>query len=532
MPTPRAGAFTGVIGTKIYVVGGASSNAVLNVNEIYDTVTGTWSTGAPIPTARWLGGSAVVNNIFYAIAGGTTSADVSVVEAYDPSSNTWSTKASVPMATSSVYAVTDGSIVYLVGGCCSNGRYSYLQAYNPSTDTWTVLAPMNVQKSQSALGAFGSMIVSAGGLLSNSNATTDNEGYNPSTNSWQTLAPLPDARQAGCFEAVGNVLYVAGGHNIGGGNPEATVDAYHADTNTWSTGLPLMPYAVVNVASASLGGRLYCFGGSDNGGLGNGNIFNYLQIYEPPLPLPSIGSGGVVSASAFGEFTSVSPGSWIEIYGNSLAVNTRGWSTADFNGINAPKTLDGTSVTIGGQTAFVDYISPSQVNALVPSNVPTGQQQLSVTTTAGTSVAYAITVNETQSGLLATPQFNIGGVQYAVAFHSDGTYVLPVGAIAGLTSRPAQSGETITLYGVGFGPVTPNIPAGQLVQELNMLALPLQMEIGGLPASLEYDGLAPSFTGLYQFNVTMPAAPSGNQPLTFTLNGVSGTQTLYLSVGQ
>jgi uncharacterized protein (TIGR03437 family) len=90
-----------------------------------------------------------------------------------------------------------------------------------------------------------------------------------------------------------------------------------------------------------------------------------------------------------------------------------------------------------------------------------------------------------------------------VAVFTDGAYALPTGAIAGLNSRPAKPGDILTLYGVGFGPVTPNIPAGQLVQQLNMLTLPLQLSIGGLPASLLYDGLAPDFTGLYQFNVTM-----------------------------
>jgi hypothetical protein len=49
---------------------------------------------------------------------------------------------------------------------------------------------------------------------------------------------------------------------------------------------------------------------------------------------PAISAGGVVSASAFGGFTSVSPGSWIEIYGSNLATNTRSWGGSDFKGVN------------------------------------------------------------------------------------------------------------------------------------------------------------------------------------------------------
>jgi Kelch motif len=42
-----------------------------------------------------------------------------------------------------------------------------------------------------------------------------------------------------------------------------------------------MPYAVVVAASASVGHRLYCFGGSDNANPFQENIYNYVQIYQP-----------------------------------------------------------------------------------------------------------------------------------------------------------------------------------------------------------------------------------------------------------
>lgn len=56
------------------------------------------------------------------------------------------------------------------------------------------------------------------------------------------------------------------------------------------------------------------------------------------------------------------------------------------------------------------------------------------------------------------------------------------------------------------------------------------MSIGGAPAMLSYYGLAPNYTGLYQFDVTVPDVASGNAALTFTLDGIPGTQTLYLAV--
>jgi len=262
--------------------------------------------------------------------------------------------------------------------------------------------------------------------------------------------------------------------------------------------------------------------GDDSNGLDN--------VILQQMGAPSLNT--VISAGAFGGFTSVAPGSWIEIYGSGLASDARSWGSADFSGNNAPTSLDGTKVTIGGKSAFIDYISPSQVNALVTSDTPTGAQQLTVTNSIGTSSTYNVTVNALEPGFLAPASFNIGGTQYAAALFTDGViYVLPVGAIPGVASRPAKPGDTIILYGVGFGPVTPAIPAGQIVQQANSLASAFQMAIGGVPVTPQYAGLAPNFVGLYQFNIVVPNVPTGTAPLTFTLGGTPGTQTLNLAIG-
>jgi uncharacterized protein (TIGR03437 family) len=528
MPTPRQGPATGVIGQKIYVIGGLNSSGVLNLNEVYDPAMDSWTTAAPMPTARFVPASAVVNNILYAMGGSSSETVLNVVEAYNPSTDTWSTKSPMPISANSVYAVIENGIIYVVGGFSAGARLSTVLSYNPATDRWSTLAPMMVAKSQPAVALLGSTIVAAGGLANGSITTTDNEGYDSASNSWKTLAPLPTARFQGCFEASGGILYFTGGLGASG-PPLASMDAYNASTDSWTSGLPPLPTAVTDPASASLNGRLYCFGGSTTNQAGSG-ANNYVQIYQPAT-IPSISD--VISASGFGGFSSVAPGSWIEIYGTALASETRGWTGADFNGLNAPTALDKTSVTIGGQSAFIDYISPGQVNVQVPSTVGTGTQPVVVTTAEGGSAPYMVAVNATQPGLLSPTSFNIGGIQYAVALFSDGvTYVLPAGAIPGIASQPAKPGDTITLYGVGFGPVTPNIPAGQIVGETNALLGSLHVFFGGVAATLPYAGLAPNFVGLYQFDVVVPDVPAGNAtPLTFTLDGTPGTQTLALAVG-
>jgi uncharacterized protein (TIGR03437 family) len=246
---------------------------------------------------------------------------------------------------------------------------------------------------------------------------------------------------------------------------------------------------------------------------------------------PAIQNGGVISASAYGGFKSIAPGTWIEIYGSHLGASAREWAESDFKGVNAPTSLDGTNVTVGGQAAFIAYVGPGQINAQVASNTPTGSQSVVVTTADGSSGAYPVTVAATQPGLLAPAAFNIGGKQYAAATFFDGTtFVLPVGAIPGYASRPARVGETIIFYGVGFGGVTPNIPAGQIVQSNNSLTSPVQFQIGGAAATATFAGLGSNAVGSYQFNVIVPAIPASNAAaVTFTVGGTAGSQNLYVA---
>jgi len=252
-------------------------------------------------------------------------------------------------------------------------------------------------------------------------------------------------------------------------------------------------------------------------------------------PVPTVTT--VISAGAYGGFSAVAPGTWVEIYGSNLAPDTRQWAGSDFNGNNAPTSLDGVQVTIGGQKAFIDYIasSPGQINAQLPSNISTGGT-LPLTVNNGTvsSAPFNVTVNTTEPGLLAPSAFQIGAKQYVVALLPDGaTYVLPTGAITGVASRPAHPTETITLYGIGFGGVTPSIAAGLIETQINLLAASLQILFGQTPATITYQGLAPGFVGLYQFDVVVPAVPDSDLvPLTFNLGGVAGSQTLYIAVHQ
>ena len=243
-------------------------------------------------------------------------------------------------------------------------------------------------------------------------------------------------------------------------------------------------------------------------------------------------SQGVISAGQFGAFNAIAPGTWMEIYGINLGtVLSHQWAGSDFQGTQAPTTLAGTTVTVAGKPAYIDYVNWDQVNAQVPSDVPTGMQPVIVTTAGGTSVSYMINVNTIEPGLLAPGVFSTAAGQYVAALFSDGAYVLPPGLTSVVPTRRAKAGDIILLYGVGFGPVDPSIPAGQIEEQTNQLVSPFTISFAGAPAQVKYQGEVATFVGLYQFNVVVPSVQASDTvPLTFSVGTTGGTQTLIIPV--
>ncbi len=243
---------------------------------------------------------------------------------------------------------------------------------------------------------------------------------------------------------------------------------------------------------------------------------------------PSLTS--VNSATDFGAFSSFAPGSWIEIKGSNLAVDTRLWTGADFQGANAPTGLDTSQVTIDGNAAFVDYISGSQINAQVPADSNAGPVKITVTTCAGTSSPFTGQLAAIEPGLLAPASFNIGGKRYLVALFQDGaTYVGNAGLIPGVPFQPAKPGDTITAYGIGFGPVTPPVAPGTVVSQSNSIPN-FSLSFGSTPATVTYAGLAPNAVGLYQFNIVVPQVADGDYQINVSVGAAQVTQTVYLTV--
>jgi uncharacterized protein (TIGR03437 family) len=229
------------------------------------------------------------------------------------------------------------------------------------------------------------------------------------------------------------------------------------------------------------------------------------------VPPPVITSAA--SAGDFGGGSTFASGSWIEIKGHNLSLGTRQWAGGDFNGPAAPTNLDGVTVTINGRPAFVSYISPAQLNVQAPADSISGGVPLVVSVSGCAGAAITVQKAPSAPGLLAPGAFNIGGRQYLVATYPDGTFVGRPGLIPGASFRAAAPGDTITLYGIGFGDVTPPIDPGQVVSAANRLPN-FTLSFGSTPAVVTFAGLAPGVVGLYQFNVTVPPLVSGDYAIT------------------
>jgi len=235
-------------------------------------------------------------------------------------------------------------------------------------------------------------------------------------------------------------------------------------------------------------------------------------------------------ANATGEVPEIAQNTWVEIKGANLApagVSSPAcapgycWQGSDFVNNQLPIVLQGVSVTVNGKPAFVYYISPTQVNILTPLDSSQGPITVQVTTGVGTSGPVTVQLRPLAPGFF---QF-AGG--YAAATHVNGSLLGPTTLYPGLTT-PAAPGETIVLYGNGFGPTSTPVVSGSLTQSGTLATLPV-VTIGGVPAIVEFAGLAA--VGEFQFNVIVPSnLANGTYELVATYNGSTTQANVLISV--
>ena len=249
----------------------------------------------------------------------------------------------------------------------------------------------------------------------------------------------------------------------------------------------------------------------------------YLASYTlTPAVVNAPAITGVVNGASFQ--SGVTPGSWVTIAGANLATTSRTWTTAEVVNGALPKALDGVSVTINNKPAYVYYISPGQLDVQAPTDTVAGPVMVQVTNAMGTATA-------TAQMLYAQPAFFLWGGKYPVATRTDYSYAAPAGLFPGLTTVPAKPGEVVILWGTGFGPTSPVTQAGQQVTAAAVLANPVTVTIGGLPATVYGTALSPGSAGLYQVALQVPPGlADGDQPVVVQVAGAASPAGVVLSV--
>lgn len=245
-------------------------------------------------------------------------------------------------------------------------------------------------------------------------------------------------------------------------------------------------------------------------------------VVAPAVVGSSTGPSVTAVVNAASGSAVIAPNTWTTITGSNLSRvgGTRSWAPSDFINGTLPTSLDGVVVTVNGQRAYVSYISPTQVNFLTPPGSLSGTAQVQVTVSGFASTPFSVPSGQSDSAF-----FSWG--KYVVATHADYTLVGPASLFPG-QSTPAKPGETIVLWGNGFGETSNPVVPGAPTQTGKLPTLPI-VRIAGQQAMVSFAGLVSD--GLYQINVTLPAGtPAGDQSIVATYSNGATQGGLLLSV--
>jgi uncharacterized protein (TIGR03437 family) len=232
------------------------------------------------------------------------------------------------------------------------------------------------------------------------------------------------------------------------------------------------------------------------------------------------------SAGATGSIQSCS---WVTVRGLNFgpAAGTD-WTKSISSDNVFPTTLDGVTVIIDGKPAPISFVNNDQINAIVPQDTAVGNVQVIVSNAAGSSAAKTVQMTGDAPGFFTVDDKHVAGVVLDGAGAS--ALLAPTGSISGATSRAAKTGETVTLFGSGFGrtqvAVNPNLAQSFAVPLAHTTgdfqSTQATLTIGGQPATISFIGMVSP--GLYQINASVPQGLSpGDQPVVLSLLGGDST---------
>jgi uncharacterized protein (TIGR03437 family) len=225
--------------------------------------------------------------------------------------------------------------------------------------------------------------------------------------------------------------------------------------------------------------------------------------------VPYILPNGVVNGAGTTPQAVLAPGSVASIFGDNLATTTA-------IGPASPmvQSLGSVTANIGSQMLPLYFVSPAQINFQVPPGLPAGPQTLIVSSPGQPNAKAVFQVAADAPGIFPLSVTN--GVTLGLVTHIDGSLVT--------AAAPAIAGETLTLFGTGFGTTIPARPEGLAVPAAPPYVLtdPATLQLGNVSIAPSNGYAWPGAVGVdvIQFVVPSGLPPASNSPLTVTIGGV------------
>ena len=319
-----------------------------------------------------------------------------------------------------------------------------------------------------------------------------------------TLSPLPSPPPTGGTGLLGNLGLDFPGNLLSSGT---------------------LPSALPSPAAVAASGASPAFAASDGLAIAYFSYTGQNCAAGPASVPPTINAGGVVPL--YSSSNTIQSGSWVSIFGSNLAAAATTWN-GDF-----PISLGGTSVTIDGKPAYLWYVSLGQINLQAPDDGASGTVNVVVTTASG-SVTSTATLGQFGPSFSLLDGKHVAGIILRAAgsgAYGGGTYdvVGPTGTSLGYKTVAAKSGDVLELFGVGFGPTNPPVPAGKVYSGAAATTNPVSLSINQVSVTPSFSGITSA--GLYQINMQLPVGlGAGDVPLKAIVGGVQTPAGVVLSV--
>jgi uncharacterized protein (TIGR03437 family) len=244
---------------------------------------------------------------------------------------------------------------------------------------------------------------------------------------------------------------------------------------------------------------------------------SYAQTRDPAPP--SYSATTILNAAS-GLPDAYSPYGLISIHGENLSSIT---ASVDFeNAQEVPVIYDssGTRVWFRNQPLGLLYVSPTEIVALFPPDVFPSTGLLQVTSKAIAGPGVFITVRKVSPALFLQAE----GVA-AVSRYEDGRNVS--------VEEPSAPGETIVLYGTGFGATKPVASGLSLLKRAAPIVGGVQISLNGVdldPDAIEYAGVQPGLAGTYQIRLRLPFDVADDPEVRVTVDGVTTQEGIRIPV--